>query len=227
VFKPTDLFDLSHCGHKSLYDNVESAWEVLQKIKPYLEDFFANNESVDHSTKLGDSYIGNQVFIGEGTEIEPGVFIKGPAIIGKNCKIRACAYIRENFICGDGCTIGNSCEFKNVLLHDEAEIPHFAYVGDSLLGWKAHLGAGVKVSNLRIDRKNILVKSGEQIIETGLRKFGCLLGDQAEVGCNSVLNPGTIIGPRTLAVTNLALSGYYPADSFIKLKQQQQVVARR
>jgi NDP-sugar pyrophosphorylase family protein len=227
VFSPEELFDLTKTEHSKIYAGLKSAWEALPLIRSYIEDFFKENAPKNQAQMANNVFIGERVWVGRETLIEPNVTIKGPAVIGNGCQIRAGAYIRENVIIGNNCTIGNSCEFKNSLLHDDSEVPHFAYVGDSLLGWKSHLGAGVKVSNLKIDRTNVKVKTSKIAVETGLRKFGCILGDQAEVGCNSVLNPGTILGKRTMAVTNLALAGFYPEGSFIKLRQEQVVVKRR
>lgn len=152
--------------------------------------------------------------------------IKGPTIIGANCEIRCGAYIRGGVVVGDKAVVGNSCELKVCLLFDEANVPHFSYVGDSILGWKSHLGAGVKISNLKVTRRPVVVTINGTRYDTGLRKFGAIIGDEAEVGCNSVLNPGTLLGKRTLTYTNVSLRGYYPPDSFVKLRQKQVVVSR-
>src|SRR5712671_2477147 len=144
MFKPTDLFDLSQTEHAALFEGCEYAWDALKKIAVYLAGHLRprlNNRCE------GRAYIGEQVFIGEGTVVEDGAMIRGPAIIGKNCQIRHNAYIREDVIMGDDCVAGNSCEFKNTLLFNQAKVPHFSYVGDSILGFAAHLGAGVKISN--------------------------------------------------------------------------------
>ena len=174
-------------------------------------------------TVVGTAFIGEAVLIGRGTEIEPGAVIKGPAIIGANCQIRSSAYIRENVIAGDGCVLGNACEFKNSVLFNGCQVPHFSYVGDSILGHKAHLGAGVILSNVKSVKGN--VKVGE--LDTGLRKFGAILGDGADIGCNCVLSPGTIIGRNSILYPNILWRGVCPADSIVKLRQQQEVVVRR
>src|SRR5690242_8915099 len=155
MFKPGDLFDLSQTEHAALFDGCEFAWDALKKLKTYLA---ANLRPKLHNRCEGRAYIGEQVFIGEGTVVEDGVMIKGPAIIGKNCQIRHNAYIREDVIVGDGCVLGNSCEFKNVFLFNGCQVPHFSYVGDSIFGYKAHLGAGVKISNVKLVPENVTVE---------------------------------------------------------------------
>jgi NDP-sugar pyrophosphorylase family protein len=160
------------------------------------------------------------VFIDEGTVVEAGAMIKGPAWIGKNCQIRSGCYIRENVIVGDGCVLGNSCEFKNSILFDECEVPHFNYVGDAILGHKAHLGAGVILSNVRLDRREVIVRHGAEDIATGLRKFSAIVGDRAEIGCNSVINPGSVIGRRCIIYPLSAFGGVLPPDTIWKVKQE-------
>ena len=175
----------------------------------------------------GRAYIGQRVFIGEGTIVEDGVMIKGPAIIGKNCQIRHNAYLREHVIVGDNCVIGNSCEFKHSLLFNNVVVPHFSYVGDSILGFKAHLGAGVKVSNIKLVPGNISVEIEGQAFDTGLRKFGALLGDHTDIGCNAVLNPGSIVGRGQLFIPNTNWRGILPANMIVKNKGHYEVVVRR
>jgi len=167
------------------------AWAVLSNLKNLCTEI----EPAMHGSTFGTPWIGEQVFIGQNTVVEHGAVIKGPAWIGKNCQIRAGAYIRENVVVGDGAVLGNSCEFKNCVVFDEAEIPHFNYVGDSVVGYKGHLGAGVILSNVRLDRMPVKIAfdDGERV-DTGLRKFGAIVGDRAEIGCNAVISPGSIIG---------------------------------
>src|SRR5690349_24897405 len=147
MFKPADLFDLKQTEHAAIFDGVEFAWEALKRIKAYVE---ANAKSSLQNQCEGVAFIGEQVFIGEGTVVEDGVMIKGPAIIGRNCQIRHNAYLREDVVIGDNCVVGNSCELKNAWLFNNCQVPHFNYVGDSILGYKAHLGAGVVLSNYKI-----------------------------------------------------------------------------
>src|SRR5258705_9430898 len=154
MFSPADLFDLKQTAHTSLFDGCEFAWDALKKLKSYLA---ANLKAANHGRLEGHAFIGPNVFIGEGTVIEDGAMIKGPAIIGRNCKIRHNAYIREDVIVGDDCVIGNASEVKNSLLFNKAGAPHFNYIGDSIVGYKAHLGAGVKISNIKIVQGNVTV----------------------------------------------------------------------
>lgn len=224
MFKPSDLFDLNHTEHAALFEGCEYAWDALKKIKAYV----AKHARSDLRNQcLGNAWIGENVFVGEGTVIEDGVMIKGPAIIGKNCQIRHNAYIREDVIIGDGCVIGNACEFKNALLFNQAQVPHFSYVGDSILGYKAHLGAGVKISNLKLTPGNIGVEWEEKVIDTGLRKFGALLGDHAEVGCNAVLNPGSVLGRDALVYPNTNWRGVLAARCIAKNRATVEVAPRR
>jgi len=224
MFKPADLFDLTQTEHAALFDGCEFAWDALKKIETYI----AANLKPDLRNKCeGRAFIGEKVFIGEGTLLEDGVMIKGPAIIGKNCQIRHNAYIRENVIIGDGCVVGNSSELKNALLFNGAQAPHFNYIGDSILGHNAHLGAGVKISNFKLMPGNIFVEMDGQPFDTGLRKFGALLGDGAEAGCNAVLNPGSILGRGAVIYPNVFWRGILPANMIAKNKSQIEVVVKR
>ena len=174
-----------------------------------------------------------------GVQIEGAVFmhptvklpayatIIGPAWIGANTQIRPGAYIRGNVIVGEGCVLGNACEFKNCLLMDRVQVPHFSYVGDSILGNGAHFGAGVICSNLRLDQQPIVVRLSEATYETGLKKFGAIVGDNAEVGCNAVLNPGTLLGPRALVMPAMAFSGYLPPAMIAHVRPTIKLIPRR
>src|ERR1700749_4679239 len=166
MFKPADLFDLKQTEHAAIFDGCNNAWEALKRIKDYIA---ANLKPGLKNRCDGFAFIGKNVFIGEGTVVEDGAMIKGPAIIGRNCEIRHNAYIREHVIIGDGCVIGNACEFKHSLLFNHATVPHFSYVGDSILGYKAHLGAGVKISNVKLMAGNVTVSKDGKAIDTGLR----------------------------------------------------------
>jgi len=224
MFKPADLFDLSQTEHAAVFDGCTYAWEALKNIKAYVA---ANVRPSLHNKVEGVAYIGDKVFIGEGTVVEDGAMIKGPAIIGKNCQIRHNAYLREHVIIGDGCVVGNSSELKNVLLFNGGQVPHFNYVGDSILGAKAHLGAGVIASNLKSLPGNVTVEMEGVPFDTGLRKFGALVGDGAEVGCNSVLNPGSIIGRGAMIYPGVNWRGFLPANNIAKNKAAIEVVVRR
>ena len=223
MFKPADLFDLNQTAHAALFDGVESAWEALKKIQDYVKPLARQVPA----KRFPGATIGADVFIGEGTVVEPGAMIKGPAVIGKNCQIRHNAYIRENVIVGDDCVIGNSSELKNVLLFNGCQVPHFNYLGDSILGHKAHVGAGVICSNLKSLPGNVTVTAEGRTMDTGLRKFGALIGDHAEVGCNAVLNPGSIIGRGAVVYPGVNWRGVLPANSIAKNKGQAEVVVRQ
>ena len=224
MYKPADLFDLAQTAHAAIFDGCQFTWDALKKI----EDYIAANVKPDlRNTCDGCAYIGEKVFIGEGTALEDGVMIKGPAIIGKNCKIRHNAYVRENVIIGDDCVVGNSTEIKNSLLFNHAVVPHYNYVGDSILGHKAHLGAGVKISNYKLMPGNIEVEMEGRPFDTGLRKFGALVGDGAEIGCNAVLNPGSIIGRGAVIYPNIFWRGILPANMIAKNKAAIEVVVKR
>jgi len=224
MFKPTDLFDLSQTQHAAIFDDCQNAWEALKRIKDYLK---ATLKPGLHNRCDGDAYIGPDVFIGEGSVVEDGAMIKGPAIIGRNCQIRHNAYLREEVIIGDNCVVGNSCELKNVLLFNNCQVPHFNYVGDSILGHKAHLGAGVVLSNVKVVKSNVSVEYNGQRIDTGLRKFGALIGDGCDIGCNAVLNPGSIIGRGSVIYPCTNWRGVLPPNSIAKNKAAVEVVEHR
>ncbi len=224
MFKPADLFDLSQTSHAAIFDGCNVAWEALAKIKAYLE---ANVRPALHNRCEGVAFIGKQVYIGEGTVVEDGVMIKGPALIGRNCQIRHNAYLREDVIVGDNCVIGNSTELKNAILFNHAVAPHFNYVGDSILGHQTHLGAGVILSNFKSFPGNITVELDGQPFDTGLRKFGALVGDGAEIGCNAVLNPGSIIGRGAMIYPSVNWRGILPANMIAKNKAAIEVVVKR
>lgn len=224
MFKPTDLFDLTQTEHAALFDGCEFAWDALKKLKAYIE---AHAKSDLRNKCEGVAYIGRNVIIGEGTVVEDGAMIKGPAIIGRNCEIRHGAYIRDHVIVGDGCIIGNSSELKHSFLFNGCQVPHFNYVGDSILGHKAHVGAGVILSNLKSLPGNVTVEINGQPHDTGLRKFGAMLGDKADIGCNSVLNPGSIIGRGTVIYPLTNWRGVVGPNRIVKNKAAIEVVERR
>ncbi|MBC8446721.1 MAG: UDP-N-acetylglucosamine diphosphorylase [Chloroflexi bacterium] len=223
MLRPQDFFDLSKFAHAALFDGVEFVWEVLPRIGEYIRAHLEPGIEGEVS-RLAE--VAADVYIGPGTVVEPGAMIKGPTIIGANCQVRQGAYIRGNVLVGDGAVLGHVNEMKNCVLMDEANAPHFAYIGDSVLGWRAHLGAGVKISNLKVTRELVTVTIGVRKVETGLRKFGAIIGDEAEIGCNSVLNPGTLVGKRALAYANSSLFGTYPPDAIIKVRQTHHVIER-
>lgn len=222
---PSRLFDLSKTSWAEYLRDLEWPWDVLMS----LHDIAAELASAD---VLGDvmsgAYIIGDVAIGPGTVVEPGAVVKGPTYIGADCEIRAGAYIRGDAIISDRCVVGNSSEVKNSLMLEGSHAPHYNYVGDSVLGLDVNLGAGVKLSNWKISAdKNIIFRHGDKTVDTGLSKIGAILGDGVEIGCNSVLNPGTVVGPRTIIYANANVRGFIPAESVLKLEQTQKIVRKR
>jgi UDP-N-acetylglucosamine diphosphorylase / glucose-1-phosphate thymidylyltransferase / UDP-N-acetylgalactosamine diphosphorylase / glucosamine-1-phosphate N-acetyltransferase / galactosamine-1-phosphate N-acetyltransferase len=199
-------------------------WDWLRTIASALRDI---KRRVPDSLPPG-LCIQGEVYLEDGVELPPFGMLIGPAWIGRGTQIRPGAYVRGNVIAGRAAVLGNSCEFKNCLLLDGAQVPHFSYVGDSILGVKAHLGAGVICSNLRLDQQTVSVRlAGGQTADTGLRKVGAFLGDHAEAGCNSVLNPGTILGRRALVMPSVAVSGLIPANHIARVRQRVEFLERR
>jgi len=224
MFAPSNFLNLDQTEHRTIFDNSAQVWDVLKQIGSYLQ--FRLKPAV-YARVMGRPFISENVYVGSGTVIENGATIKGPAWIGNNCEIRSGCYIRENVIIGDGCVVGNSSELKNSLLFNGAQVPHYNYIGDSILGHKAHLGAGVKISNVKLFPGNIEVEVDGAPFDTGLRKFGALLGDGAEVGCNAVLNPGSIIGRGAAIYPNVFWRGILPANMIAKNKAEIEVVINR
>ncbi|MGD9897334.1 MAG: UDP-N-acetylglucosamine diphosphorylase [Candidatus Methylacidiphilaceae bacterium] len=212
-FAPERLLDLSETAHASLFLQVSWVWEALTRIGPYLADRL---EPAILGEVSAQATVGPRVRIGKGSVVDAGAVVLGPAWIGEHCSIRPGAFVRQNVIVGDRCVLGNSCEFKNALLLNGAQVPHFNYVGDSILGAHTHLGAGAILSNLRLRGDEVRVRFGEEVFSTGLRKFGAVLGDQAQVGCNAVLNPGSILGRKSLVHPGVAWSGYLPEGAVAK-----------
>lgn len=197
-------------------------WEWLRFIGPALRDL----PTMDRHVPAG-VHITGDVWIDPTAKLPAYATIQGPAWIGADTELRPGAYIRGNVIVGAGCVLGNACEFKNCLLLDGVQAPHFNYVGDSILGNRAHLGAGVICSNLRLDGKPVTVRLSDRAIDTGLRKFGAILGDAAEVGCNAVLNPGSVLGRRSLVTPLTAFSGFLPANTIARQRGNLSQIPRR
>jgi NDP-sugar pyrophosphorylase family protein len=210
--------------YPGLFDDGAFVWAALKRLPDYIQ---ANLAPGIHGSVSPLAHVEANVYIGPGTVVEAGAVIKGPAIIGAGCEVRAGAYIRGFVLTGDRVVIGHGTELKVCLLMEGAEAPHRAYIGDSMLGRRAHCGACVTLSNFRHDHLPPHVRFGNTRYETGLPKFGAILGDEVELGCGTVTNPGTLVGPRTWAYPNLSLNGYYPPDSIIKLRQVVEVVERR
>lgn len=208
--KIKNLYNLDETIAKDIFVGCEYPWEVLPKIK----DFIINlGESLDLNEydKVGDN-----VWIAKSAKVAPTSFINGPVIIGKNAEIRHCAFIRGNAIVGENAVVGNSTELKNVILFNNVQVPHYNYVGDSILGYKAHMGAGSITSNVKSDKKLVVVKNGAEKIETGLKKFGAMIGDNVEVGCGSILNPGSVIGRNSNIYPLSSVRGVVAGNSIYK-----------
>ena len=223
-FAPAEFIALEHTTHAKLFENQRFIWDALKQIASYLQ--FRLKPAV-LGQLMGKPFISNTVFIGSGTIVEQGAVIKGPAWIGERCHIRSGCYVRENVIVGDGVVMGNSCEFKNCIVCDEAQVPHFNYVGDSILGFRAHLGAGVILSNVKLDHREISVAIDEGIVPTGLTKFGAIVGDRTEIGCNAVVNPGTVIGRDCIIYPSVNVRGVIPRAHIVKMRQELQTMKRR
>jgi bifunctional UDP-N-acetylglucosamine pyrophosphorylase / glucosamine-1-phosphate N-acetyltransferase len=223
-FAPAEFIALEHTTHAKLFENQRFIWDALKQIASYLQ--FRLKPAV-LGQLMGKPFISNTVFIGSGTIVEQGAVIKGPAWIGERCHIRSGCYVRENVIVGDGVVMGNSCEFKNCIVCDEAQVPHFNYVGDSILGFRAHLGAGVILSNVKLDHREISVAIDDGIVPTGLTKFGAIVGDRTEIGCNAVLNPGTVIGRDCVIYPSVNVRGVIPRAHIVKVRQELQTIKRR
>ena len=194
----------------AIFDNIEYPWEALSKIGDFI---------IELGMKLPkDEYtmISENVWVANSAKIAPTAFIGSPAIIDKDAEVRHCAFIRGNAIVGKGAVVGNSTELKNVILFDKVQVPHYNYVGDSILGYKSHMGAGSITSNVKSDKTLVTIKNGDEKIVTGLKKMGAILGDEVEVGCNSVLNPGTVVGSHSNIYPLSMVRGYVKANSIYK-----------
>lgn len=208
------LYNLEETMAKPLLENLTYPWEALPKISEFIIELGNKLDKEIYELK------GENIWIAKSANIYPTAFIKGPAIIGENAEIRHCAFIRGNAIVGNNAVVGNSTELKNVILFNNVQVPHYNYVGDSILGYKAHMGAGSITSNVKSDKKLVIVKDDNEKIETGLKKFGAMIGDNVEVGCGSVLNPGSIIGRNTNIYPLSSVRGIVPADSIYKNKNE-------
>jgi UDP-N-acetylglucosamine diphosphorylase / glucose-1-phosphate thymidylyltransferase / UDP-N-acetylgalactosamine diphosphorylase / glucosamine-1-phosphate N-acetyltransferase / galactosamine-1-phosphate N-acetyltransferase len=224
MFASSEFLNLDQTAHSKLFENQKYVWDALKQIASYLQ--FRLKPAV-FGELVGKPFISNTVFIGRGTIVEQGAVLKGPAWIGENCHIRSGCYVRENVIVGDNAVMGNSCEFKNCILFNEAQVPHFNYVGDSIVGHHAHLGAGVILSNVKLDHREIEVAAADGNIATGLTKFGAIIGDRSEIGCNAVINPGSLIGRDCIIYPGASFRGVLPDSSILKVRQELQILERR
>lgn len=208
--KNKNLFNMDETIARDIFNDVEFPWEVLAKIGDFIIEL--------GKTLPEDEYElhGDNIWIAKSAKIADNVSITGPCIIGKGTEVRPGAFIRGKAIVGENCVVGNSTELKNVILFNNVQVPHYNYVGDSILGYKSHMGAGSITSNVKSDKTNVTIKYEGDIIETGLKKMGAILGNYVEVGCNSVLNPGTIIGSNTNIYPLSMVRGYVPKGSIYK-----------
>lgn len=209
-YKINNLYNLEETIAGKLFEGAEYPWELLPKISSFILEL-GNSLPKDRYEQIQEN-----VWAAKSAKIAPSACINGPAIIDEEAEIRHCAFIRGNAIVGKGAVVGNSTELKNVILFNKVQVPHYNYVGDSILGFKSHMGAGSITSNIKSDKTLVVVKDGEEEIETGLKKFGAMLGDNVEVGCNSVLNPGTVIGRNTNVYPTSMVRGCIPAGSIYK-----------
>lgn len=205
-----ELYTLEETIAKDLFRDAVYPWEVLPRIGEFIMAL-GRTLPEDRYERRGDD-----VWIAKSATVYPSACINGPAIIDEEAEVRHCAFIRGNAIVGRGAVVGNSTELKNVVLFNKVQVPHYNYVGDSILGFRAHMGAGSITSNVKSDKTLVVVRAGDERMETGLKKFGAMLGDQVEVGCNSVLNPGTVIGRRATVYPTSMVRGFLPADSIYK-----------
>lgn len=209
-----NLYDLNETIAKDLFEGKTYPWELLPHIKAFI-------------LKLGETLskeeydkIGNDIWVAKSAKVAPSASLNGPCIIGKDAEVRQCAFIRGSAIVGEGAVVGNSTELKNVILFNKVQVPHYNYVGDSILGYKAHMGAGSITSNVKSDKKLVVVHGQDFEIETGMKKFGAMLGDNVEVGCNSVLNPGTVVGRNSNIYPLSCVRGVVPANHIFKNRQE-------
>ena len=212
TIKITELFDIKRTIAADYLRNFTYPFEALKGI----------SELIIHLGESLDANIyerkGENIWVGKSAKVAPTAFLGGPCIIGEHTEVRHCAFIRGSALVGNGCVVGNSVELKNVIIFDDVQVPHYNYVGDSILGYHSHMGAGSITSNVKADKTNVVIKSEADSIETGLKKVGAFLGDYAEIGCNSVLNPGTVIGRHSNVYPLSMVRGVVPANSIYKKK---------
>lgn len=212
--KIQNLYTLEETIAANLFEGLDYPWEALPKIKDFIIELGSTLDPETYEKR------GENIWVAKSAKVAPTAFLNGPLIIDEEAEIRHCAFIRGNAIVGKNCVVGNSTELKNVVLFNSVQVPHYNYVGDSILGYKSHMGAGSITSNVKSDKTLVVVKENEEEIKTGLKKFGAMLGDFVEVGCNSVLNPGTVIGPHTNVYPLSMVRGVVPQNSIYKTKNE-------
>lgn len=209
MLKLEEFFSLEGCPVADLFTDVVYPWEAIPRIGEFLERLLEEKRSTYREIAPG-------VWVGEGTTVAETATLHGPAVFGRDCEIRPNAFVRGNVIAGDGVVLGNASEVKQAILFSGVQLPHFNYVGDSILGRGAHLGAGSIISNFKSTKEPVKVKVGDTVVETGLRKFGAIVGDGVEVGCNAVLNPGTLVGAGSLIYPVTSVRGFIPSGMIYK-----------
>ena len=212
--KIKNLYNLDETIAKDLLEKFTYPWEVLPNIAEYIIELGNKLDKEKYEKK------GEDIWIAKSANVYPSAYIKGPAIIGENAEIRHCSFIRGKVIVGNGAVVGNSTELKNVILFNKVQVPHYNYVGDSILGYKSHMGAGSITSNVKSDKKLVVIKGKNEKIETGIKKIGAMIGDNVEVGCGSVLNPGTVVGKNTNIYPLSSVRGVVPKNSIYKNKNE-------
>ena len=205
-----DLLDMTHTLAAPFLRDCRYPWQAFPQISGWIRELGAALSAEEYEQR------GEDVWVARSAKVAPTAFIAGPAIIGPGTEVRHCAFIRGSALVGADCVVGNSTELKNVILFDKVQVPHYNYVGDSILGYRSHMGAGSITSNVKSDKTLVAVRSKDEILETGLKKFGAVLGDSVEVGCNSVLNPGTVIGPGSTVYPLSMVRGVIPPNSIYK-----------
>lgn len=218
TLKIAELYDLEQTIAKDLFDGVTYPWEVLGKISEFIVELGKRLPEEKYELR------GENIWVAKSAKVAPTACLNGPLIVDEEAEIRHCAFVRGSAIVGKGAVVGNSTELKNVVLFNKVQVPHYNYVGDSVLGYKAHMGAGSITSNVKSDKTLVIIKKGDLQIETGLKKMGAMLGDEVEVGCNSVLNPGTVIGRNSNIYPTSCVRGVVPANSIFK--KQGEVVTK-
>lgn len=217
--KIKNLFDLSQTMAAELLESVEFPWEALPKIKEFIKKLGETLPDEEYEKR------GEDIWVAKSAKVAPTAYLNGPLIIGRDAQIRHGAFIRGSALVGEGAVVGNSTELKNVILFNKVQVPHYNYVGDSILGYQSHMGAGSITSNVKSDKTLVVIHGAEEPVETGLKKMGAVLGDQVEIGCNSVLNPGTVIGKNTNVYPLSMVRGFVPEGSIYK--KQGEIVQKR
>lgn len=210
MLKISDLYDLQHTAAKPYLEQFEYPWQALKGIKDFVRELISTLDKEAYHEVAPEVWVHNSV------KIAPTANLNGPAIIMEDTEVRPGAFVRGSVLVGENCVVGNSTELKNVILFDNVQVPHYNYVGDSILGYRSHMGAGSITSNVKSDKTLVVVKDGDEKFETGLKKMGAMLGDYVEVGCNSVLNPGTIIGRHSSVYPVSCVRGIIPANHIFK-----------